>query len=344
MENIISFRNSRLIEWHRNLCYNDTILFFLYSLLDFRNRLYHLTELNIPKVEEVDPMELLFKFKKIFILMDRRITENNYEKKYIINDNRILIGNNDFYKELYKPVFLDILKTFGELKYKQDFNWFNIGDPGELDNSLIRTLNVFNVISNELFCHNRMTNGSINYIYTESNTHEITEDRNYIIILPERSETTKTDRIKTKFDININSVNYKLISIMLGWKGTIKNNGNIYDNKTGEPEGHFWLYNINDNVDINKKYNNIDDLNDSFIENVDRRSISSGYNRDDDIFFSIYIKEDEYNRKQNINDFSPDFRIKELSKSSSNINNSTSNQINDLNHFIFKKLLISELI
>jgi len=344
MENIISFKNSRLIQNFNAICYNTTVINFLYSLLDFRNRLYHLNELNIPKVKNRNSKKLLYKFKKLFILIDKRITENKYEF-YETRNNSILRGDHTkFYQEIYEPTFLSILKIytkkFGKLKYKMDYEWFIEGDNGELDNSLIKTLNVFNVISNELFCHNIMDNGSINYIYTESNTDLITEDRNYIIILPERSEKTPTDRIETKFDIEINEIRYKLISIMLGQKGTIRNKGDIYDNKTGEPEGHFWLYNINDNVNINRKYNNIDDLN-SYIENVNR--VSTG-RKPDDIFFSVYIKEEEYERKQLINDFSQDYRIKELSKSSYNINNGNNNKINNLNHFIFKKLLISEMV
>ena len=74
--------------------------------------------------------------------------------------------------------------------------------------------------------------------------------------------------------------NFSLISLLVGHKGNRRpDNEEHTGNVRGEPEGHFWLYIINNTNP--KKFNIINDIGE-YTENIDRYT-------NDDIFYSVYV-------------------------------------------------------
>jgi hypothetical protein len=339
MDNIISFKESRLIINSKSLCYNNTVLHFLYSLIDFRNAIYNLTVLS---KKSKDHKDLLFNFKKLFSLMDKRIN----------NINSDISNSGDFFNNIYEPIFLTILDEFtnlhGKLKYKQDKEWFDKCEAGELDNSMIRTLNICSDISNKLFCNieedfNEPEPGKKKYIKYTFTTDELkninlmnsTFELNsqplninkYIIIEPSRNVSpvegtscSTINRFIPEQSLRLFGKQFCLIAILTGNKA----NKIHKENKKCEPEGHYWLNIVNDKDTT--KFNEVNDL----------KSYKEEINLTGDTFYAVYVDETKINSSFHS---SASVNITKLSIFSMYKNKNLSNKLIDINYEIYKKLI-----
>ena len=112
MESIINFKNSRRITNCSNLCYTNSGIYLLYSLVEFREKIYNTNVINPTELTDTTN-NVLYYLKYIFLLMNKILTPTH--ERYDLNDTHIVCsrdsnGNgNLFYKEIYEPLLKIII-------------------------------------------------------------------------------------------------------------------------------------------------------------------------------------------------------------------------------------------
>ena len=113
MDNIINFNNARRIQNCRNLCYTNSGIHLLYSIVEFRELIYNTAIYNLTNLDALEN-KYLYYLKYIFLLMNKDLIKTgDLTNKYTVTDQFIQCsrdsnGNyNPFYNEIYKP-FLEL--------------------------------------------------------------------------------------------------------------------------------------------------------------------------------------------------------------------------------------------
>ena len=109
MNSIISFKNSRIIQNCSNLCYSNCAIHLLYSLVEFREKIYNTNVINpIDSNHKVN--NVLYYLKYIFLLMNKELTPTHSRYDIKKDDNEIKCSRNAngtsnlFYEEIYEPL------------------------------------------------------------------------------------------------------------------------------------------------------------------------------------------------------------------------------------------------
>jgi hypothetical protein len=376
MNNIINFDNSRKLQNCTNLCYNNTILHFLYSLKDFRNYIFQIDKLKNTQIGQnviLTPFEkstidrdldvILLNFKILFFMMNNNLTRNTY-KNYIHNNKELICTRtNIFFKDIYEPIVIKSLNIYSINNRVVDSAplHFNNAEYGRLDKFIKFNLNTLSTISDKLFVHeienlynvDNLENNIRKYIFPTNSllNPSIRSPNKYIIVEPIQiiEQEPIIPRIRVRFDSGI--CNYILIGIFSGYKeGTFN-----------YPTGHYWFDLVN-TLDIsnpeNTTFDRVDDLC-PFIKNT-RRS-RPGYSHHlgdarnihgDGIYYSLYIIDESMHPRgdyfYNIlhshdNEFTISNQIKELTKYSNNLSTLPKNNINETSHEILLNIIKRKL-
>ena len=140
MSKIINFDNARRIQNCSALCYVNSAINLLYSLVEFREKVYNTN--FIPDVVEnhTEQSEILYYLKNIFLLMNKDLTPRH--DRYEMNDDQIICTrnmskttNNLFYNEIYYP-FLKLVTPSYQLVQLE-----SCGPDNVLFDDIIKKLN-----------------------------------------------------------------------------------------------------------------------------------------------------------------------------------------------------------
>jgi hypothetical protein len=350
---LINLDNLRLIENCGYLCYTNSAIHLLNSLVEFREAIFNTNTItnsnlsNNPVPIQEDISILFYKFKKIFLLLNKRLSLNN-EHGYISNDIKLECKrSNNLYTDLYKDLLkksIIILNNNNGTTFNYNDNKF-IGDSedpysdngndaitdlnncGFSFNNLSLYLDLFRDISNNLFSYTinskspfrkynfwhdlRDPSNIINKTDIVLNKYLILSD-NYSIF----NSYPKTNNY-LKYSYVCNGINYILLAAILG-------------NQT-----HYWTIIHDPQTDPN----NFIEVND--LGPVIRNNYILDTNKLDDngrqiyIRYALYVREDATYQ----NNYSLDTQINNLASISHEINTQPTNNLNKLNHKIISKLI-----
>jgi len=376
MNNIINFDNSRKLQNCTNLCYNNTILHFLYSLKDFRNYIFQIDKLKNTQIGQnviLTPFEkstidqdlddILVNFKILFYMMDNNLTGNIF-KNFIHNTNDLICNRtNTFFRNIYAPIVTKSLNIYNLNNRVVDSapEHFIRGEFGRLNKFIKFNLNTLSTISDKLFVYeienvynvDNLENNIRKYIFPIYNllNSSIRSPNKYIIVEPIQilEQEPIIPRIRVRFDSGI--CNYILIGIFSGFK----------QGEFTQPTGHYW-FDIVNTLDIydpeNTTFDRIDDSV-PFIKNIRRsRPGFSHYVGDtqnihgDGIYYSLYIIDESMHPQGDFfynilhshdNEFTIPNQIKELTKYSNNLSTLPRNNINETSHEILLNIIKKKL-
>jgi ribosomal protein L40E len=245
MSRIINFDNARRIQNCSNLCYINSGIHLLYSLVEFREKVYNTNFIPIYATNYIEQNKILYYLKYIFLLMNTDLTPSH--DRYDVDDDRIKCernqsktSNNLFYNEIYYPFLKLIISNEASLTELE-----SCGASQILFMDIIKKLSF---ISNNIFSFNPdfqvgsfdKTKMSITKFF-EDNSIRWNDIQTYSIIHDDYTGWTESainNYIKKKFTIKRggNNYEYELIGCIISGRG------------------HFWSY-IKDS-----KFQKIDDI------------------------------------------------------------------------------------
>jgi hypothetical protein len=244
MSKIINFDNARKIENCSNLCYVNSGIHLLYSLVEYREKVYNTDFIPDTAKNYKEQNELLYYLKYIFLLMNKDLTPNHNrygmdETWLFCKRDRYKRTNNFFYNEIYYPFIKLIIENISKLD--------ECSTNGALFINIVQKLSF---ISIGIFSFNT----NVFYLVDIENTpqrlfneyqqaHLITSDiQKYSIFQLNFNNMTELEMNnaiqKYKFTHNGNEYEYELIGCLV-WGGY-----------------HYWTY----IKDLENKYKKIDDI------------------------------------------------------------------------------------
>jgi len=348
MNSIINFDNSRIIRNCSNLCYTNCAIHLLYSIVEFREKIYNTNVIN-PTDSNHKVNNILYYLKYIFLLMNKELTP--IHSRYEVNDTHIECRRNSdstgnlFYKEIYEPLLILIIND--------DRNELNLLKTCSFNNNLfekyIRGLIVsYKYPTYDPICGRcgnknkdpirgicRNCNSKLNMISDISNNNNIDIFKDlftnlrtlfYCINNLDELNYTQPNEFLKKYvifvsdgkpvnpEINIrtttgNSITYELI-------------GSIYSYGGG---GHFWAYIYNKNTGQSLR---IDDL-------TELRNEVAGPNPN----FLLYIQKGQ----SYVDNYPITQQISNIASISHEINSGRKNRLNELNHKVILELIKNKL-
>jgi len=244
MSKIINFDNARKIQNCSNLCYVNSGIHLLYSLVEYREKVYNTDFIPNTAKNSKEQNELLYYLKYIFLLMNKDLTPSH--NRYDMNDTWLFCNrdvskktNNLFYNEIYYPFIKLIIYNISKLDECSFFDLLFINIVQKLSFISIGIFsfntNVFYLVNNE--------NTPQRMINEYQPVHLITSDiQKYSIFQTTFNNMTELEMNnaiqKYKFTHNGNEYEYELIGCLV-WGGY-----------------HYWTY----IKDLENKYKKIDDI------------------------------------------------------------------------------------
>jgi hypothetical protein len=246
MSKIINFDNARKIQNCSNLCYVNSGIHLLYSLVEYREKVFNTDSIPDTVSNYKEQNELLYYLKYIFLLMNKDLTPNH--DRYDIDDTWLFCKrdtskktNNLFYNEIYYPFIKLIIENISKLDECSFYGALFINIIKKLSFISIGIFSFNTSVFYLLGFNNIKTPQMI--INTYQPLHLITSDiQKYSIFETDFNNMTELEMNnaiqKYKFTHNRNEYEYELIGCIV-WGGN-----------------HFWTY----IKDFENKYKKIDDI------------------------------------------------------------------------------------
>jgi hypothetical protein len=328
MDSIINFNNSRILNNCSNLCYNNSAIHLLYSIVEFRELVYNtdsITYSNINPVKGIAPKydinKSFYRLKYLFYLLNKDLVSNTYVK-YTVNDVNVVCkrssdgsNNNSFYNEIYKGLINDVITLYNNQNGTIDIDEINRLDTCSYSKVTLEFyLSVFNDLTNKLFSYDVQLNQCIYIVRYSNKTAEMSNNiqlNKYIII-----QDFSTSPLY-KNTIEIKGIRYSKIGLLVGYKTHVG------------AGGHFWFLIKNNSTNDYTEINDLYSINNSSKFDELNQSIDAG----------LYVREGE----KYVDAFPIKNQICNLVEVSNKINTNSINNLDSLNSKVLKKIIKNKL-
>jgi hypothetical protein len=335
MSRIINFDNARRIQNCYNLCYINSGIHLLYSLVEYREKVYNTYFIPDTVRNYKEQNELLYYLKYIFLLMNKDLTPRH--DRYDMNDTWLYCErdiskkkNNFFYNEIYYPFIKLIIEDISKL----DECSFN-------DVLFINIIKKLSFISNGIFSFNT----NIFYLVNNEKTPQIIFNE-YQAVHLKTKHIQKYSIFQTSFN---NMTELEMNNSIQKYKFT--HNGDKYEYELIGcivwGASHYWTY----IKDLENKYKKIDDVGIDlvpFTSIKERTQVYLLYKQSTATYIDQYPIKSQINNLVNI---SSNIKLGNYCSTCTLLNSSTakvceacrasliSNFMNVLNYSIIKKLI-----